>query len=350
VKPNVYVVIMAGGGGTRMWPASRKKQPKQFLPILPGGRTLLGATVDRLLPLFPAERILVVTAKSQVGEVERCAPAIARENIVVEPLGRNTAACIGLAALEVKRRDARGLMAVVPSDQFVADDVAYLATISRACAVADAGSICTIGIPPRHPETGFGYLERGEVRPDGAFALRRFVEKPNAETARSYVASGRFLWNSGMFFFPAQRILDEISRHLPELGRTLAAIWEQPAELDRLYATAQSISIDYGVMEKLAPEQIAVEPGEFGWNDVGSWSALADIAAGDESGNVARAEVALVDAHNNILYGNKLIAAVGVSDLVIVATDDAVLVLPKSRAQDVKSIVEQLTARKHASL
>jgi mannose-1-phosphate guanylyltransferase len=350
VKKNVYVVIMAGGGGTRMWPASRKKQPKQFLPLLPGGRTLLGATVDRLLPLFPAERILIVTARSQVADVERCVPTIPRANIVVEPLGRNTAACIGLAALEVKRRDARGVMAVVPSDQFVADDVAYQAAVARACAVADAGSICTIGIPPRHPETGFGYLERGDRRTDGAFALSRFVEKPNAATAREYVASGNFLWNSGMFFFSAQRILDEIHNHLPELSGTLEAIWEQPGELDRLYASAQSISIDYGVMEKLAPAEIAVEPGEFGWNDVGSWSALADIVPGDASGNVIAAEVALVDAHDNVLYGNKLITAIGVSDLVIVATDDAVLVMPKSRAQDVKAIVEQLSARKHTSL
>ncbi len=339
---------MAGGGGTRLWPASRRKRPKQFLPILPGGQTLLGATVARLLPLVPAERILVVTARSQVGEVERCVPEIPKANIVVEPIGRNTAPCIGLAAVDVMGRDPNGIMAVVPSDQYVTDADTYRQSVARAIAVASSGDICTIGIPARTPETGFGYLERGDQAANGAYALTRFVEKPDAKTAQDYVASGRFVWNSGMFFFAAERILSEIDRHMPALGKILSEIRKNRGETDRLYPDAPSESIDYGVMEKLPAGQVFVELGDFGWNDVGSWSAIGEIRNSDENGNVPTGETVTVDAQNNILYAGegRVIAAVGVSDLIIVAEGDAVLIMPRSRAQDVREIVKALEKTK----
>src|SRR5690242_17810834 len=202
---------MAGGGGTRLWPASRKRRPKQFLPLLAGGSgdedpesTLLGSTVARVSGLVPPERILVVTAADQVGEVQRTAPSVPRDNIVIEPEARNTAACIGLGALEVLRRDPAGVLAVLPSDQWVRDAVGYRATLARAIDVARDGAIVTIGIVPATPETGFGYLEVGGETERGARIVERFVEKPDRKTAEEYLASQRYLWNSGMFFFAAK--------------------------------------------------------------------------------------------------------------------------------------------------
>ena len=355
---------MAGGGGTRLWPASRKKRPKQFLPLLPGGRTLLGATVERTAKIAPPERTLVVTAAQQVDDVLRTAPSVPRENIVIEPQARNTAACIGLGALEVLRRDPGGVVAVVPSDQHATRPDGYAQALVEACAVAArAPVVVTVGIKPTGPETGYGYLEVGAAR-DGAgraavsgvreagdptvvsvaSQVQRFVEKPDRATAEKYLRAGNYLWNSGMFFFAARRIIDEIRRWRPDLGAILDGIAKEPARVGELYPQAPSISIDYAVAEKLGPDEIWVVPGDFGWSDVGSWSALAEVVPADAHGNHALADAVTVDAHGNVLYaeGKRVIAAVGVHDLVIVATDEAVLVLPKDRAQDVKEIVRAL--------
>jgi mannose-1-phosphate guanylyltransferase len=350
VAKNAYVLIMAGGGGTRLWPASRRKQPKQFLPLLPGGRTLLGATVERLSAIVPPERIFVVTAANQVPDVERTAPSVPRANIVIEPQARNTAACIGLGAVEVLRRDPDAVLAVVPSDQFAHRPEPYRAAVERALAVAARDVIVTVGITPTGPETGYGYIEMGDER-EGARMVKRFVEKPDRATAERYVASGAYVWNSGMFFFPARRILAAIGTYLPELKSILDEIARTPARAGELYPTAPSISIDYGVMEKLKADEIFVVPGDFGWSDVGSWSALPSVADADPNGNVAVGESVRVDAHGNILYGEpgKLIAAVGVKDLVIVAAGDSVLVMPKDRAQDVKEIIRALETSKRES-
>jgi mannose-1-phosphate guanylyltransferase len=344
---NEYVLILAGGGGTRLWPASRRRRPKQFLPLLPGGQTLLGATVERLAPLAPPERTLVVTAASQVADVARFAPSLPAGNLVVEPQARNTAAAIGLATVEILRRDPEAVIAVVPSDQYVAREDAYRAALARAFAVARRNVVVTVGIRPTGPETGYGYIKLGPAADDGALAVDRFVEKPDRATATTYVESGRYLWNSGMFFFSATRMLAAIHRHLPELGRILDEIRADPSLAEARYPAAPAISIDYGVMERLGAGEVFVVPGDFGWSDVGSWSALADIGPRDEAGNRALGELIAVDAHNNVVVSDgRLVAAVGVSDLVIVATDDAVLVLPRARAQDVREVVKALESQK----
>jgi mannose-1-phosphate guanylyltransferase len=345
VAGDAYVLIMAGGGGTRLWPASRKSRPKQFLPMLADGETLLGATVARVQGVVPPERILVVTAADQVSEVQRTAPSVPRENIVIEPKARNTAPCIGLGALEVLKRDPAGLLAVLPSDQFIRDSHGFRACVEQALDVARGGAIVTIGIVPSHPETGFGYLELGDASERGARVVDRFVEKPDLPTAGKYVTSGRHLWNSGMFFFSARRLMQAVRTHLPELGEILHAIEQRPADVDKLYPQAPSVSIDYGVMEKLPRGDVFCVPGDFGWSDVGSWSALGELRPHDDAGNTIATENAVtVDARGNILYGDgkRVIAAVGVEDLVIVATDDAVLVMPKSKAQQVRDVVKAL--------
>jgi mannose-1-phosphate guanylyltransferase len=345
VAGDAYVLIMAGGGGTRLWPASRKQRPKQFLPMLAGGETLLGATVARVQGVVPAERILVVTAADQVDEVRRTAPSVPRENIVIEPKARNTAPCIGLGALEVLRRDPAGVMAVLPSDQWIRDAARFRQAVERALDVARGGAIVTIGIVPSHPETGFGYLELGDATERDARVVERFVEKPDLPTAEKYLAGQRHLWNSGMFFFAAKRLVEAVRTHMPELGEILHAIEKQPARVGELYPQAPSESIDYGVMEKLPRGDVFCVPGDFGWNDVGSWSALGELRPADERGNTLATEHSVtVDARGNILYGTgkRVIAAVGVEDLVIVATDDAVLVMPKSKAQQVRDVVKAL--------
>ncbi|MCU1281758.1 MAG: Mannose-1-phosphate guanylyltransferase [bacterium] len=336
---------MAGGGGTRLWPASRKSRPKQFLPMLADGETLLGATVARVQGVVPADRILVVTAADQVAEVKRTAPSVPAENIVIEPKARNTAPCIGLGALEVLKRDPAGLLAVLPSDQWMRDNHGFRACVEQALDVARGGAIVTIGIVPTHPETGFGYLELGDMTEREARVVDRFVEKPDLPTAGKYVASGRHLWNSGMFFFSARRLMEAVRTHLPELGEILHAIEQRPEDVATLYPQAPSVSIDYGVMEKLPRGDVFCVPGDFGWNDVGSWSALGELRPHDEAGNtLATKNAVTVDARGNILYsdGKRVIAAVGVEDLVIVATDDAILVMPKSRAQQVRDVVKCL--------
>jgi mannose-1-phosphate guanylyltransferase len=341
---DAYVLIMAGGGGTRLWPASRKSRPKQFLPLLENGATLLGATVARAAEVVPLEHILVVTAADQVGEVKRTVPSLPADNIVIEPKARNTAPCIGLGALEVLRRDPAGLLAVIPSDQHVSNSEAYQAALTRAIDVARAGAIVTVGIVPTAPETGFGYLELGQETERGARVVERFVEKPSHEKAVEYLRSQRYLWNSGMFFFAARRLLEAVHAHMPALHEILHAIEKDPARTDELYPKAPSVSIDYGVMEKLPRGEVFVVPGDFGWNDVGSWGALAALRAPDAHGNSVVGSAVTVDARGNIIYAGdkRVIATVGVHDLVIVATDDAVLVLPKSRAQDVREIVKAL--------
>jgi mannose-1-phosphate guanylyltransferase len=344
VTGDVYALVLAGGGGTRLWPASRRAKPKQFLPLLAGGQSLLGATVARLAPLVPVDRVMVVTARGQVDAVRAAVPELGERDIVIEPMARNTAACIGLGALEVLARDPNGIAAVVPSDQFVADVPAYHAAIERAIAVAAEGRVCTIGIKPSGPETGFGYIECGEAKE----SIARFVEKPDRQTAERYLASGRFLWNSGMFFFRARVMLDAVRKLMPALGEILDAIAKDPARAAELYPKSPAISIDYGVIEKLPVTELAVVPGDFGWNDVGSWAALPQIASADSHGNVAVGATVTVDCNGNLIYAGEgqLVAAAGVRDMVIVASGGAVLVLPRERAQDVREIVKALESSK----
>jgi mannose-1-phosphate guanylyltransferase len=327
-------VILAGGGGTRLWPASRRRWPKQFLTLAPGGRSLLEATVARVRSLVPAERMLVVTAGPQVAAVRRALPALPDANLVIEPAGRSTAPAVALAARVLERRgEGDAVMAVLPSDHVVTDEAAFARTLEQAVATG-VGHLGTVGIRPTRPETGYGYLELGEGREGPAREVRRFVEKPDLGRAREFVASGRYLWNSGMFFFRAERILDETRRYLPEVARAL----------DARYEDAPAVSLDHGVMERAA--DIWAVPGEFGWNDVGSWADLATVHPGDAEGQVRiGGPLVAIDAKDNVIVGERLVALVGVEGLVVVTTDDAVLVMPKARGQDVRQVVARLEQR-----
>ena len=276
----------------------------------------------------------------------RTVPALPVGNLVIEPKACNTAPCVGLGTLEVLRRDPNALVAVIPSDQFVAKLPEFATAVRRALAVAASGAIVTIGIVPERPETGFGYIERADepADSDGSFAVCRFVEKPDTETAAGYVKSGRFLWNSGMFFFKASRLLDAIRLHMPALSTVLDQIAAEPERAADLYPDAPAISIDYGVMEKLGPGEVRVLHGDFGWSDVGAWSAVGEVRPLDEQGNARFGETVAIDASDNVVYAGagRLVAVVGVSNLCVIADEDGVLVLPRARAQDVRDVVRAL--------
>ena len=358
-SPKVWAVVMAGGSGTRFWPASRSHRPKQLLPLGGGHESLLAATVGRIAPLVPTDRILVVTAAGLAEATRQELPSLPTENLLAEPSPRNTAPCIGWATRVILDRDPDAIVAVLPSDQHVADPAGLRASISSAIELAKVRSLATIGIRPTRPDTGFGYIETGGFVPDvdGAHEVSRFVEKPDVARAREYLASGRFLWNSGMFFFRASFMDAAIREHLPELSSGLDKMFTT-STVGQTFPTLPSISIDYGVVERVGatPGQVGVVPGDFGWSDVGSWESAWELAVKDEQGNALPEGAIAVDAHNNLVRladegpSRKQLALVGVNDLCVVETSDAILVLPRSRAQDVRAVVEALKARGRTDL
>jgi mannose-1-phosphate guanylyltransferase len=348
-----YAVVLAGGGGTRLWPASRRLRPKQLL-ALGGNETLLGACLRRAWSVFGADHTLVVTASDQAAAIAEMFPNMGPANLVVEPSPRNTAAAIGLGAACVARRGgADAPIAVLPADAHVGDEARFAAALRAAVAAARA-AIVTIGIPPSKPETGFGYIKVGKAIGEGLFDVARFVEKPDRPKAEEYLAAGDYLWNSGMFFFTAGRFLEEARRSLPELGAMLDEMLgsgDPEAVVQRRYNALPAISVDYAIMEKAAG--IRVVPARFGWNDIGSWAAMDEMRDKDAQGNVAVGDVAVLDGGGNVVVseqGAPFVGLVGVEDLVVVATRDAVLVVPKRRAQDVRQIVEALKTRGRAEL
>lgn len=352
-NPQAFALILAGGGGTRLWPASRRSRPKQLL-TLGGDETLIGATFRRVSRIFGADNTLIVTAADQAEAIRRALPELPEGNLVAEPAARNTAPAVGLGAVAVARRageDAR--LAVMPSDAFIGNEAAFAEVVRTALEHAGE-TIVTIGLRPTRPETGYGYLQRGRPVSDGAYEVARFVEKPDAATAAHYLTSGDFLWNSGMFFFTAGRLFAEAQRHMPELGTILADIRasSDPAKTAAAqYPSAPKVSIDYGIMEKASG--IRVVPGDFGWNDVGSWSALSDIRAQDGAGNVVSGDAIVSAVSGSVVVsepGAPMVGVVGVDNLVVVATKDAVLVVPKERAQEVRAIVDALAAGKRSEL
>jgi mannose-1-phosphate guanylyltransferase len=358
----VYALILAGGAGTRFWPASRAARPKQMLALL-GGDPLLLETARRVLPLCGRDgagwsRLLVASGEHLAEPTASLLPELPRENLLIEPVARNTAPCIGWAAATVARRDPDAVLMVLPSDHHIADTDRFRAALERAATSARGGAITTIGIQPTCPETGYGYIEvKGEAASaGGTLAVQRFVEKPHRALAEEFVASGRYLWNAGMFFFRARDMLAALAKHQPALAEGLcrldraAASGGEAEELAQIFPALPSISIDKGVMEHLS--DLAVVPGDFGWNDIGSWQSAWELADKDPLGNAAPPGTVLVDARNNHVVdlrqgsgGRRVIALAGVEDLVVVETEDALLIVPRARAQDVKEIVEQLKTR-----
>lgn len=354
----IYPVVMAGGSGTRFWPLSRKDRPKQFLPLA-GDAPLLAATVARLPPLARARETYVVCGPAHAAAARRMLPDLPAGNFIVEPCARNTAPCVGLAALHVARRDPRGIIAMLPADHHISRPGAFREAVAAAARLAQAGAIATIGIRPSRPETGYGYLKvgprlaaRGRAKGGGpAHKVERFVEKPDVVTAARYLADGGYLWNSGIFVFRADVILDEIGRAMPVLGEQLDVIGAalgtpgHARTLKRVFPDCPSISIDYGVMEK--SKRIAVVPAEFGWSDVGSFAALPDVRPTDHLGNVAEGDALVIDGRNDVVVaaGGRPVAVVGIDDVVVVDAGDAVLVCRRDRAQDVRKAVEELARR-----
>jgi mannose-1-phosphate guanylyltransferase len=356
---NVHAVILAGGSGTRFWPASRRLLPKQLLPLAGASdEPLIAATVRRIEPLVPAERVWIATGAHLLPGTAAALPQLAREHFLAEPVPRNTAPCIGLAAATIARTDPDALVMILPADHHIADEPGFRGFLSRALSAAADGWLTTIGIVPTRPETGYGYIQLGEPIREGVHAVARFVEKPNRERAQEFVDGGQHLWNAGMFFFRASTMRDTIAKHLPAMAAGLQKIDEAAArgEEDRaiaeIFPTLQSISIDHGVMEKA--DRVAVVPASFGWNDIGSWEVTWEMSAHDAHGNAAPKDTITVDAKNNLVKdlstgaarkADKRWALVGVNDLMIVETDDAVLVIPRDRAQDVRLVVDALATR-----
>ncbi|MDP1991831.1 MAG: mannose-1-phosphate guanylyltransferase [Syntrophales bacterium] len=347
----MFAVIMAGGKGARFWPRSRERMPKHLLDIL-GERTIIRETVDRIRPLVPAEKTLIVTGRSHAAELIRQLPEIPPENILIEPVGRNTAPCIGLAALHILKRVPDAVMLVLPSDHRIGDEAAFRRILQAAAREAFQGnSLVTIGIRPTGPETGYGYIEQGELisnnGSDELYRVRSIREKPPREQAERFLAQGGFSWNSGMFVWKASTIIEAIGLHLPDLQRGLLEIREalgtdrEEEVVGTIYAGLQSVSIDYGVMEKA--KDVLVIPGAFDWSDLGSWDALWEVSQKDINGNAVRGEFIGIDAANSLVHSSgKLVALVGVKDLLVVETKDALLICRRGRSQDVKKIVESL--------
>jgi mannose-1-phosphate guanylyltransferase len=348
-----FVVIMAGGSGTRFWPASRAARPKQFLSLgrLQDGETLLQAAVRRGSALVGRDHVLVVTSARHAGATVDQLPDLPQANLLFEPAGRNTAPCLAWACAHVRRRAPDAVIAALPADPHIGDEAAFIIALQRAFEAAETGAIATIGVQPTRPETGYGYLELGEPASAGARRVRRFVEKPTPERAAQYLAGGQHLWNCGMFFFPVALLLRELTRHIPELGTFVdacdaaAARSAEDALVQERYATLPSISIDYGVMEKT--DGILVVPAAFGWDDVGSFASAWELADKDADGNAALSgDLLAIDAARCLARarGDKLVVLLGVQDLVVVDSDDALLVLPRERAQDVAKVVAALKA------
>ncbi|SMC27159.1 mannose-1-phosphate guanylyltransferase [Desulfacinum hydrothermale DSM 13146] len=351
-------VIMAGGSGTRFWPLSRSSYPKQFLKIV-GDQPLLRATYERIRPLSTDEEILVVVGREHEEETRRIL-ADTRVRILVEPFGRNTAPCVGLAARYAAHLGATGPLAILPADHYVADPEAFQHAIRKAATVVQEGGIATLGIVPTRPETGYGYIERQtEGALDGAYRVRRFVEKPPLETAAKYFQSGRHYWNAGIFVATATTLLKEFAAHMPEfaagldvLARTFDTEGFSQA-LEDLYGATENISFDYAVMEKTR-EAVYVVPTHCGWSDVGSWYSLYDVrrSGADSDGNVLEGDVRAYDCRDSFVvgHGGRFLAVLGLQRVLVVDTKDAVLVADLERSQEVRRVVQDLKDKRRQEL
>jgi len=359
---NIYAVIMAGGFGSRLWPMSREKTPKQLLHII-GDGTMIQNTIARLQPSIPFERIYIVTNHSQVPGLREQVPQVPPGNIIAEPFGRNTAPCVALSAEMLADLDPSGVMVVLPADHFIQNVGEFQEKLSLSCEAASTmGCLVTMGITPTRPETGFGYIQQSESadldNPYFDKGLRKvltFAEKPDLPTAERFLASGDFLWNSGMFVWRVDVIQDALRRFLPDLKEQVEAIHRAAgsdnyaATLEEIYGQMHPISIDYGIMEKAG--NVYVIQCEFGWSDVGSWDETYRLSRKDENANSMIGDVVTVDTHRTFIRtAEKLIATVGVQDLIIVDTPDALLICRRGDSQRVQSVVDYLRRKKISRL
>ena len=359
---NFYPVILAGGRGTRFWPLSRRKRAKQLL-ALDGKQTMIQQTVQRLLPLAPAKRFWIITNADLRLAITKQLPKLPKDQVLAEPVGRNTAPAIGLAAFLLLGKDPHAVIGMFPSDHVIADEMQYRETLERGIEIATAGAnIVVLGIRPNRAETGYGYIEAGSSFQGEALRVRRFTEKPDAGKAAEFVAAGNYFWNSGMFLWSARTLADALREHLPKtapLLEEIAASFGSPkfaATFRRLYPKCENISVDYAVLEPRSAKgeqagNIFCLPADFGWNDLGSWTALHEhhtAKSNPPEGNlVAGCGMFLLNARGNYVYApGKFVAAVGVSDLVVVETDDALLITTRQHAQDVGKIVKHLDEKK----
>jgi len=344
-----FAVIMAGGQGERLWPLSTRKRPKQFLNLL-GERTMLQETVERIAPLIPIKNTIVVVAQQYAPLVLQQLPSLPAKNSIVEPMARGTAPCVGVAALWLSRLDPKGTMVVLPADHVITNNVRFLECLRQAIGVASTRDcLITLGIAPDHPATGYGYI-KAVKKPSASncvMKVEEFTEKPDQETATRFLHQGDYFWNSGMFVWRVDMILHEIKLHMPKLYKGLQVIRghlgtvDEQAVLNQVYREQRAMSIDYGVMEKSKRVQM-IPTGNIGWSDVGDWAALERVLSRDECGNSIRASHLGIDTQDSIIVSEegKLIATLGVSNLVIVDTGKALLVMDKSRSQEVRRIVQ----------
>jgi len=349
---DTIAVILAGGDGTRFWPLSRQSKPKQFLNIS-GNDIMVNETISRYEMVISPKNTIIVTNRSQADVLRRYLSGnVPGNNILTEPVGRNTAACILYAALKIRKTYDEAVMAVFPSDHYFTDIKGFGYILGKACdAAASTVKLVSIGIKPSFPATGYGYIKYNKKvnaeLPKNTFEADEFVEKPSFEQAMKYVKSGEYLWNSGIFAWRVSVILECFERYLPRLYSRMMRIYEhigtclEEEYIDRIYPDLQSISIDYGILER--SDNILVVPGDFDWSDIGSWDAIGVIFPPDKNGNIVKSKHVGIDTRNTIIYGNgRLIATLGIDGLIIAETEDAVLVCPKDRAQDIKYIVDYL--------
>lgn len=350
---NVYGVIMAGGGGTRFWPLSRQKTPKQLLNLT-GNELMVNEAIDRLSYVADKKNIFIVTNVTQVPPMLKATEGrLHPDHILSEPAARNTAACIGYAAMEIIKKYGDGIMVITPSDHYIKDNAGFTRILNAAVKAAETSNkLVTIGITPTFPSTGFGYIKFEKDSENEAKPVLEFREKPNEETAKQYVASGVYAWNSGMFVWKASVILEKFREYIPDIYADLEKIGQamqteaERTVVEEVYPKIRKISVDYAIMEPSAAKgDVLVIPGEFGWNDVGSWDMMDVLHDRDDNGNVLVGDSIAIDTHNTVVYSSgRTVAVVGAENLIVVETADAVMVCPKAKAQDVKKIVDLLSA------
>lgn len=350
-KADTFFVIMAGGKGERFWPLSTERIPKPFIRLI-GKKTLIELTVERAQRIVPQDNIFIVLGREHLPAARACLPGLPLRNFIVEPVGRDTAPCIGLAASIVRSKNPNAVMVVLPSDHFVPDEKNFTALIKKAVKIARTrDDLITIGITPDRPETGYGYIKRGEAVGPGCFQVDRYVEKPNITKARRYIKEGRYCWNAGIFVWRASVFLDALNLHMPEMYEGIiefrrAAGSRQFKKADAIFAGLSRVSIDYGLMEKT--KNVLVIPATFSWDDVGTWTALHRVLPADSDGNVVMGNAVVLDTSTSVIIsGDMPVAVLGVSDIVLVTSDNGILVCDASKVQEVRRVTQILSKQNH---